>query len=127
MGISFGAMGLAQIGGAMEAFAGARAACHPAILAIDRRRGQEEEEVFQDEHQDDPEGEPDDVKRRNIPLPKYVIDSSSDEGLKPSSVDGEIIFQDVSFAYPTRPDINVFNSMSLTIKAGQTVALVGPR
>ena len=127
MGISFGAMGLAQIGGAIEAFAGARAACHPALLAIDRMRGQEEEEVFRNEHQDDPEEEPDSTKRRNIPLPKYVIDSSSDEGLKPSSVDGEIIFQDVSFAYPTRPDIKVFNGMSLTIKAGQTVALVGPR
>lgn len=126
MGISFGAMGLAQIGGAIEAFAGARAACHPAILAIDRMRGQEEEEVFRNEHQDDPEEEPDSTKRRNIPLPKYVIDSSSDEGLKPSSVDGEITFQDVSFAYPTRPDIKVFNGMSLTIKAGQTVALVGP-
>lgn len=125
MGISFGAMGLAQIGGAAEAFTGARAACHPAIMAIDRKVGQDVEEVFDEEPQD-PEGNEEYTKLKNIPLPKYVIDSSSDAGLKPTSVDGEIMFDNVTFSYPTRPENNVFNGMSLTIKAGQTVALVGP-
>ncbi len=33
--------------------------------------------------------------------------------------------QDVVFAYPSRPDVTVFNRFSLTIEAGKTVALVG--
>lgn len=32
----------------------------------------------------------------------------------------------VSFAYPARKDVQVYKNMSLTIEAGQTVALVGP-
>jgi ATP-binding cassette subfamily B (MDR/TAP) protein 1 len=123
MGISFGGMGLAQIGAAIEAFIGSRSACYPAILAIDRKSGQDEETPFLNESPEDPEGA---NASKEIPLPKYVIDSSSDEGKKPSSVDGEIVFNDVSFEYPTRPDAKVFDHMSLTIKAGQTVALVGP-
>lgn len=38
---------------------------------------------------------------------------------------GEIRFENVSFAYPTRPDQIVLNNFSLTLKPGQTVALVG--
>ena len=37
MGIMFGAMGIAQISNAIEAFMGARAAAHPALEAIHRR------------------------------------------------------------------------------------------
>jgi len=36
-------------------------------------------------------------------------------------------FTDVQFAYPARPKKKVFNGFSLKIKAGETVALVGPR
>ena len=135
MGVSFGGMGLAQIGGAAEAFNVSRAACHPALLAIERTvdgdKEQEEEEIFTNEMPPDvEEGETKpsspDEKKDDIPLPRYVIDSSSDEGKKPSSVDGEIIFNNVSFSYPTRQESLVFNGLSLTIKAGQTVALVGP-
>jgi ATP-binding cassette subfamily B (MDR/TAP) protein 1 len=38
---------------------------------------------------------------------------------------GKIEIAGVNFAYPTRPDAEVFNNMSLTIEAGQSVALVG--
>ena len=131
MGVSFGAMGLAQIGGAAEAFNGSRAACHPALLAIERTVDgdkDKDEAVFRDEMPpDEEEGKTKtSTKKEDIPLPRYVIDSSSDEGKKPSSVDGEIIFNNVSFSYPTRQESTVFNGLSLTIKAGQTVALVGP-
>ena len=61
------------------------------------------------------------------PLPKYVIDSSSDEGFKPESVVGDIEFNNVVFSYPTRQEVNVFSGLSLKVKAGQTVALCGPR
>ena len=39
---------------------------------------------------------------------------------------GEVEIKEVSFAYPARPDVPVFRNLSLTITAGQTVALVGP-
>jgi len=120
MGISFGAMGLAQIANAVEAFMGARAACHPALAAINRTVGADEEYV------ENIEAQVTNVKRSDTALPKYVIDSSSDLGKKPTSVGGEIEFHNVSFAYPTRPDAMVFNGLSLKIKPGQTVALVGP-
>ena len=41
-------------------------------------------------------------------------------------VRGEIAFEDVSFAYPTRPEALALAGISLNVKPGQTVALVGP-
>lgn len=38
---------------------------------------------------------------------------------------GEIVFDNVTFAYPSRPHIKVLENFSLHIKPGQTVALVG--
>ncbi|KAH6773575.1 P-glycoprotein 9 [Perilla frutescens var. hirtella] len=53
------------------------------------------------------------------------IDSSSDEGTTLASIRGEIELQHVSFKYPTRPDIQIFRDLCLTIPCGKTVALVG--
>jgi len=39
---------------------------------------------------------------------------------------GEIIFDNISFAYPSRPDHEVLRSISFTALPGQSVALVGP-
>jgi ATP-binding cassette subfamily B protein len=44
----------------------------------------------------------------------------------PSPARGEIAFQDVVFRYPTRPEIAALDGVSLNVKAGETVALVGP-
>jgi len=44
----------------------------------------------------------------------------------PDPVRGEIAFDNVSFAYPTRPDEETISNLSLDIKAGETVAIVGP-
>lgn len=38
---------------------------------------------------------------------------------------GEIRFENVTFSYPSRPDQTVLKDFSLTLKPGQTVALVG--
>lgn len=38
---------------------------------------------------------------------------------------GDIQYQDVAFSYPTRSDVEVLKRVSLTVKSGQTVALVG--
>ena len=55
-----------------------------------------------------------------------LIDSLSDEGAKPETLTGNIVFEDVKFHYPTRPGVQVLQGLNLTIKSGQTVALVGP-
>lgn len=39
---------------------------------------------------------------------------------------GGVRFEGVRFAYPTRPDIDVLTDFDLTLKPGETVALVGP-
>nr|XP_045016365.1 ATP-dependent translocase ABCB1 isoform X1 [Jaculus jaculus] len=53
------------------------------------------------------------------------IDSYSTEGLKPNTLEGNVTFNDVMFNYPTRPDIPVLQGLSLEVKKGQTLALVG--
>ncbi|KAI9120891.1 hypothetical protein K1719_007924 [Acacia pycnantha] len=56
---------------------------------------------------------------------KPNIDSSSDEGMTLDSVNGDIELRNVSFKYPTRPDVQIFRDLNLTISSGKTVALVG--
>ncbi|XP_059664692.1 ABC transporter B family member 9 isoform X1 [Cornus florida] len=56
---------------------------------------------------------------------KSKIDSSSDEGTTLATVNGNLLLQNVSFSYPTRPDIQVFRDLCLTMPPGKTVALVG--
>lgn len=46
--------------------------------------------------------------------------------LNVGEITGKIDFVEVDFAYPTRLDIPVLTGLSLTIEAGEVVALVGP-
>src|SRR6201999_1744963 len=39
---------------------------------------------------------------------------------------GEVAFEEVSFAYPGRPDLPALSGFSLAVKPGERVALVGP-
>ncbi|MBB3772417.1 ATP-binding cassette subfamily B protein [Angulomicrobium tetraedrale] len=39
---------------------------------------------------------------------------------------GEVRFENVAFAYPTRPDLPALTGVSLTVKPGERVAIVGP-
>ncbi len=39
---------------------------------------------------------------------------------------GEVVFDQVSFAYPSRPDLPALAGFSLALRPGETVALVGP-
>lgn len=55
-----------------------------------------------------------------------IIDSSSPLGSKPSAVDGSIKLDDITFTYPSRPDVTVLKGVSMTFATGKSYALVGP-
>ena len=40
--------------------------------------------------------------------------------------EGEVDFRNITFAYPDEPDVEVLHDMSLTVKPGELIALVGP-
>ena len=42
------------------------------------------------------------------------------------AVKGNIHFNNLSFSYPSRPDIQVLNNINFEIKQGQNIALIGP-
>jgi ATP-binding cassette subfamily B protein len=54
-----------------------------------------------------------------------VNDPASAKAL-PAPVRGEIALDNVVFHYPSRPDYRALNGVTLTVKPGETVALVGP-
>ncbi|KAI3440973.1 uncharacterized protein J3R85_003014 [Psidium guajava] len=56
---------------------------------------------------------------------KSKIDPGDESGEKLENVKGEIELRNISFKYPSRPDIQILKDLSLTIHSGKTVALVG--
>jgi ATP-binding cassette subfamily B (MDR/TAP) protein 1 len=145
IGITLGAAGLPQISVALEAFTKARAACQPALVVMQRQvnmdnnnnrnnsnnnmEGQETTVSAVARDSTVPKEETNNGGSRNSVslLPPYVIDSSSPLGIQPSStMRDDIEFHNVSMAYPTRKEVLVLQDFSLSVAAGQTVALVGP-
>ncbi|KAL6755759.1 MDR-like ABC transporter [Haematococcus lacustris] len=53
------------------------------------------------------------------------IDPDNTSGRILDKVEGTIELRNVSFAYPARPDAQIFRNFCLTVPAGKTVALVG--
>ncbi|CAN6830104.1 unnamed protein product [Brassica oleracea] len=53
------------------------------------------------------------------------IDPSVESGRVLDTVKGDIELRHVSFRYPSRPDVQIFQDLCLSIRAGKTVALVG--
>ncbi|XP_065051927.1 ATP-dependent translocase ABCB1-like isoform X2 [Rhopilema esculentum] len=54
------------------------------------------------------------------------IDSYSESGEKPDTMDGSVSFNEVQFSYPSRPNVTVLKSLSVEVMPGETLALVGP-
>ena len=50
---------------------------------------------------------------------KSKIDPSDESGMTIDKVEGEIELRHVSFRYPSRPDIQIFRDLSLSIHSGK--------
>ncbi len=57
---------------------------------------------------------------------KPAISTPASPVALPSPARGEIVFDNVSFAYPTRLRDRVVNGLSFSVKPGETLAIVGP-
>jgi len=42
------------------------------------------------------------------------------------NIDGQVSLEKVEFEYPARPNVPVLQGLDLSVKSGQTLALVGP-
>lgn len=58
-------------------------------------------------------------------LVKLDTTSSESRGILRPRIEGDLVFNNVSFSYPTNPDVSVLNKMSMRIADGECVAIVG--
>ncbi|KAF9092990.1 Multidrug resistance protein 1 [Mortierella sp. GBA35] len=59
-------------------------------------------------------------------LDKQTTIDANKDGITPERVEGHLGLEGVHFHYPTRPNQQIFKGVDVTVKPGQTVALVGP-
>ncbi|WP_295808155.1 ABC transporter transmembrane domain-containing protein [uncultured Nitratireductor sp.] len=55
-----------------------------------------------------------------------AITAPTDPVALPEPACGAVAFENVSFAYPTRPDRSALHGLSVAVQPGETVAIVGP-
>ncbi|KAL8183427.1 UNVERIFIED_CONTAM: Bile salt export pump, partial [Gekko kuhli] len=55
-----------------------------------------------------------------------TIDCMSESGYKLDKVRGEIEFHNVTFYYPSRPEVKILDKLSMAVKPGEMTAFVGP-
>ena len=56
---------------------------------------------------------------------KPLIDTNPSVGLKLNQVEGNVKLSDAEFTYPTRKNVQILNRLNLSIKKGESIALVG--
>lgn len=57
---------------------------------------------------------------------KPVIDPNNPDSNIVTDIRGDVQFRNVSFSYPTRPDIAIFDGLNLKVSKGKSLAVVGP-
>ncbi|CAA0841135.1 ABC transporter B family member 13 [Striga hermonthica] len=57
---------------------------------------------------------------------KTIIDPNDSSSTVLTHIRGDIEFKNVSFRYPTRPDISVLDGLNLKVARGESMAIVGP-
>jgi ATP-binding cassette, subfamily B, bacterial len=57
---------------------------------------------------------------------KSAITAPASPRAMPVPARGDVNFDNISFAYPTRPDVLAVDGVSLSVRAGEKVAIVGP-
>ncbi|KAJ1990359.1 hypothetical protein GGI25_006089 [Coemansia spiralis] len=60
-----------------------------------------------------------------IDRPSPIDPLDTENGKKVAKIHGDIIFRDIHFSYPSRPDVPILKGFNLEIRPGQKVALVG--
>ncbi|ORY57852.1 ABC transporter [Pseudomassariella vexata] len=58
-----------------------------------------------------------------IDAPKPTYGTAKGPGVR---ADGDIVFENVNFVYPTRPDVKIIEGLCLRFPAGKVTAIVGP-
>jgi ABC-type multidrug transport system fused ATPase/permease subunit len=58
--------------------------------------------------------------------PREGTASDSDKERAATKIRGDVIFDQVTFRYPSRPDVPVLRGVSLSARAGERIAVVGP-
>ncbi|GKT89223.1 LOW QUALITY PROTEIN: ABC multidrug transporter [Colletotrichum tofieldiae] len=80
-------------------------------------------------------GKNDDLSKTGTQPKQIVGDSKAEEDVeatgevkakRPNAGGVKVTFKNVSFAYPSRPDVNILDNVSFTLQPGQFCGLVGP-
>lgn len=58
-------------------------------------------------------------------IPSIDTNDKTKTQFDPSTHNGDLVFEKVTFRYPTKADVTQLTNLSLTFKRGQTTALVG--
>eukprot|EP01066_Platyproteum_vivax_P018775 Platyproteum_vivax@DN7597_c0_g2_i3.p1 len=104
-GVLMGSFGLGQASPAINALMAALTAGHRIFSVVDRQ------------------SELDPLVLQDGPAPQAWEEKHGEYG---QPLEGDIVFKDVTFRFPTRPERPVLDKLNLVVPHGQTVALVGP-